>query len=178
MTQYFDMMKDIGAQSKTNAVFMNHSPGALEDLAQVPCWRGSCVYSSHNLMPTYQTSPVVALVILYATNTMSREFIHSFSALIMLRVDRLCKGASSALYLLLPASLPVTKAWVVKGRWRDIHSMSHPQIATPLGIEMAFSTDLGVPFPCTRLLFFTGMTPPRRGRLLCGASSLVLRIPL
>ena len=27
ITQYFDMMKDIGAQSKTNAVFMNHSPG-------------------------------------------------------------------------------------------------------------------------------------------------------
>ena len=27
------MMKEIGAQSKTNAVFMNHSPGALEDLA-------------------------------------------------------------------------------------------------------------------------------------------------
>lgn len=26
VTQYFDMMKDIGAQSKTNAVFMNHSP--------------------------------------------------------------------------------------------------------------------------------------------------------
>jgi len=34
VTQYFDMMKDIGAQSKTNAVFMNHSPGALEELAQ------------------------------------------------------------------------------------------------------------------------------------------------
>jgi len=34
VTQYFDMMKDIGAQSKTNAVFLNHSPGALEELAQ------------------------------------------------------------------------------------------------------------------------------------------------
>jgi len=34
VTQYFDMMKDIGANSKTNAVFMNHSPGALEELAQ------------------------------------------------------------------------------------------------------------------------------------------------
>merc|ERR1719326_1165956 len=34
VTQYFDMMKDVGAQSKTSAVFMNHSPGALEDLAQ------------------------------------------------------------------------------------------------------------------------------------------------
>jgi len=33
VTQYFDMMKEIGAQSKTNAVFMNHSPGALEDIA-------------------------------------------------------------------------------------------------------------------------------------------------
>jgi len=33
VTQYFDMMKEIGAQSKTNAVFMNHSPGALEDLS-------------------------------------------------------------------------------------------------------------------------------------------------
>jgi len=34
VTQYFDMMLDIGANSKTNAVFLNHSPGALEDLAQ------------------------------------------------------------------------------------------------------------------------------------------------
>jgi len=34
VTQYFDMMRDVGAQSKTNAVFLNHSPGALEDLAQ------------------------------------------------------------------------------------------------------------------------------------------------
>jgi len=34
ITQYFDMMKDVGAQSKSNAVFMNHSPGALEDLTQ------------------------------------------------------------------------------------------------------------------------------------------------
>merc|ERR1719163_2557089 len=34
ITQYFDMMKEIGAQSKSNAVFMNHSPGALEDLSQ------------------------------------------------------------------------------------------------------------------------------------------------
>jgi len=33
VTQYFDMMKEIGAQSKTNAVFMNHSPGALDDLS-------------------------------------------------------------------------------------------------------------------------------------------------
>jgi len=33
ITQYFDMMKEIGAHSKTNAVFMNHSPGALEDLS-------------------------------------------------------------------------------------------------------------------------------------------------
>ena len=34
VTQYFDMLKDVGASSKSNAVFMNHSPGALEDLAQ------------------------------------------------------------------------------------------------------------------------------------------------
>ena len=33
VTQYFDMMKDVGATPKTNAVFLNHSPGALEDLA-------------------------------------------------------------------------------------------------------------------------------------------------
>jgi len=33
VTQYFDMMKDVGGQTKTNAVFLNHSPGALEDLA-------------------------------------------------------------------------------------------------------------------------------------------------
>lgn len=32
VTQYFDMMKDIGAQSKSNAVFMNHSPGAVGEL--------------------------------------------------------------------------------------------------------------------------------------------------
>merc|ERR1719326_1021654 len=32
VTQYFDMMGDVGA--KSNAVFLNHSPGALEDLAQ------------------------------------------------------------------------------------------------------------------------------------------------
>jgi regulator of protease activity HflC (stomatin/prohibitin superfamily) len=34
VTQYFDMMRDVGANSKSNAVFLNHSPGALEDLAQ------------------------------------------------------------------------------------------------------------------------------------------------
>jgi len=34
VTQYFDMMRDVGAQSKTNAVFLNHSPGALEDVTQ------------------------------------------------------------------------------------------------------------------------------------------------
>ena len=33
VTSYFDMMKDLGAHDKTSAVFMNHSPGALEDLA-------------------------------------------------------------------------------------------------------------------------------------------------
>merc|ERR1719352_1805611 len=34
VTQYFDMMRDVGAQSKSNAVFLNHSPGALEDVTQ------------------------------------------------------------------------------------------------------------------------------------------------
>jgi len=34
VTQYFDMMKDIGASSKSNAVFMNHSPAALQGLTQ------------------------------------------------------------------------------------------------------------------------------------------------
>ena len=33
VTQYFDMMKDVGASTRNNAVFLNHSPGALEDLA-------------------------------------------------------------------------------------------------------------------------------------------------
>merc|ERR550514_750784 len=33
VTQYFDMMKDVGAQTRNNALFLNHSPGALEDLA-------------------------------------------------------------------------------------------------------------------------------------------------
>jgi len=34
VTQYFDMMKDVGAQSKTNAIFLDHSPGAMGDLSQ------------------------------------------------------------------------------------------------------------------------------------------------
>merc|ERR1712166_561705 len=34
VTQYFDTMKDIGANSKTNAVFLNHSPGELAGLSQ------------------------------------------------------------------------------------------------------------------------------------------------
>jgi len=33
VTQYFDMMKDVGANTRNNAVFLSHSPGALEDLA-------------------------------------------------------------------------------------------------------------------------------------------------
>ena len=33
VTQYFDMMKDVGASTKSNAVFLDHSPGALNDLA-------------------------------------------------------------------------------------------------------------------------------------------------
>ncbi len=32
VTQYFDMMKEVGAQSKSNAVFLNHSPGELGSL--------------------------------------------------------------------------------------------------------------------------------------------------
>lgn len=32
VTQYFDTLKDIGASSKTNAVFIPHSPGAVADL--------------------------------------------------------------------------------------------------------------------------------------------------
>merc|ERR1719446_698448 len=34
VTQYFDMMKEIGADSKSNAVFMDHSPAALTGLTQ------------------------------------------------------------------------------------------------------------------------------------------------
>ncbi|TKY69725.1 Hypersensitive-induced response protein 1 [Spatholobus suberectus] len=33
MTQYFDTMKDIGASSKSNAVFIPHGPGAVNDVA-------------------------------------------------------------------------------------------------------------------------------------------------
>ena len=33
VTQYFDMMKDIGQNTKSNAVFLDHSPSALNDLA-------------------------------------------------------------------------------------------------------------------------------------------------
>merc|ERR1711908_245441 len=34
MTQYFDMMKDIGADSKSNAVFMTHSPAGLASVSE------------------------------------------------------------------------------------------------------------------------------------------------
>ncbi|TKY45549.1 Hypersensitive-induced response protein 1 [Spatholobus suberectus] len=33
MTQYFDTMKEIGASSKSNAVFIPHGPGAVNDVA-------------------------------------------------------------------------------------------------------------------------------------------------
>lgn len=32
ITQYFDMLKDIGCQSKTSTVFTNHAPGAVSDV--------------------------------------------------------------------------------------------------------------------------------------------------
>merc|ERR1719486_71336 len=33
VTQYFDMMKEVGASTKSNALFLTHSPGALDELA-------------------------------------------------------------------------------------------------------------------------------------------------
>ncbi|KDO82792.1 hypothetical protein CISIN_1g0229931mg, partial [Citrus sinensis] len=33
VTQYFDTMKEIGASSKTNSVFIPHGPGAVKDIA-------------------------------------------------------------------------------------------------------------------------------------------------
>merc|ERR1719421_1288309 len=33
VTQYFDMMKDVGQNTKSNAVFLDHSPSSLNDLA-------------------------------------------------------------------------------------------------------------------------------------------------
>merc|ERR1719181_2488039 len=33
VTQYFDMMKEVGSNTKSNAVFLDHSPGALNHLA-------------------------------------------------------------------------------------------------------------------------------------------------
>ena len=33
VTQYFDSMKEIGAASKSSAVFIPHGPGALHDIA-------------------------------------------------------------------------------------------------------------------------------------------------
>lgn len=32
VTQYFDTMKEIGASSKTNSVFIPHGPGAVKDI--------------------------------------------------------------------------------------------------------------------------------------------------
>ena len=34
VTQYFDMMKEVGNNSKNNALFLNHSPGGLSHLSQ------------------------------------------------------------------------------------------------------------------------------------------------
>ena len=33
LTQYFDTMRDIGSQSKSNAIFIPHGPGAVGDIA-------------------------------------------------------------------------------------------------------------------------------------------------
>jgi hypothetical protein len=33
VTQYFDTMKEIGASSKSNSVFIPHGPGAVRDVA-------------------------------------------------------------------------------------------------------------------------------------------------
>ncbi len=33
VTQYFDMMKEVGQHTRSNAVFLDHTPGALSDLA-------------------------------------------------------------------------------------------------------------------------------------------------
>lgn len=33
VTQYFDTMKEIGASSKSSAVFVPHGPGAVKDIA-------------------------------------------------------------------------------------------------------------------------------------------------
>jgi hypothetical protein len=34
MTQYFDMLKEIGASSRTNAILIPHSPGNLTSLTE------------------------------------------------------------------------------------------------------------------------------------------------
>jgi hypothetical protein len=34
MTQYFDMLKEIGASSRTNAILIPHSPGSLTSLTE------------------------------------------------------------------------------------------------------------------------------------------------
>jgi len=33
VTQYFDMMKDVGQSTRSNAIFLDHSPGALNQIA-------------------------------------------------------------------------------------------------------------------------------------------------
>lgn len=35
MTQYFDTLKDIGANTRTNTVFLDHTPGGLEDVRRM-----------------------------------------------------------------------------------------------------------------------------------------------
>lgn len=34
ITQYFDTMKEIGAQSKSSSIFIPHGPGAVRDIAE------------------------------------------------------------------------------------------------------------------------------------------------
>ena len=79
MTQYFDTMKDIGASSKSNAVFIPHGPGAVQDVASqirngllqgnaTQSWRIDITYY-------YSTSSWASQPYAYIFSTTSKRFL-------------------------------------------------------------------------------------------------------
>merc|ERR1719160_394439 len=70
VTQYFDMMRDVGAHSKTNAVFLNHSPGApgewLRKTALVLLWA-----PTSRIMSKYCVTIIRSMTVLASTSCTS-----------------------------------------------------------------------------------------------------------
>ena len=56
MTQYFDMLKEIGASSRTNAILIPHSPGNLASLSEQ--MRNAMIEANQIAQPAFQKSEV------------------------------------------------------------------------------------------------------------------------